>query len=237
MKSNFKEKKPYYLIIARKVIFWLVTLILGMAILFLFINKDANKGRIIFTIVQLIGMLFVLNIPQFIKDKYHFEIPNLFDFILITFAFCGFILGDVFNFYGKIPYWDSILHTFSGVVIAYIGFIVIDYLDKEYTIPVSVSPLFMCIIVVCVALAAGAIWEIGEYTVDDIFHTNNQQYMKSTRATLYDEDDIPFQGHEALNDTMKDLILDLGGAVVVGSIAYASMKKKKKNNSSPKSQK
>ncbi len=84
MKSNFKEKKPYYLIIARKVIFWLVTLILGMAILFLFINKDANKGRIIFTIVQLIGMLFVLNIPQFIKDKYRFEIPNLFDFILIS---------------------------------------------------------------------------------------------------------------------------------------------------------
>lgn len=72
-----------------------------------------------------------------------------------------------------------------------------NFLDKEYTIPLSVSPLFMSLVVVSVALAIGAVWEIGEYTVDDIFHTNNQQYMKSTRATLYDEEDIPLEGHEA----------------------------------------
>ena len=198
MKASLKEKKPYYLIIARKIIFYLVMFMLIGAMVLLLTRKNANKGRLIFTMVQLVGMLFVLRIPQFIQDKYHFTIPNLLDFVLITFAFSGFILGDVFNFYGKIPYWDSILHTFSGVVIAYVGFIVIEYLDKEYTIPLSVSPLFMSLIVVSVALAIGAVWEIGEYTVDDIFHTNNQQYMASTRATLYDEEDIPLQGHEAL---------------------------------------
>lgn len=101
MKSSIKEKKPYYLIIARKVIFWLVTIMLGIAVLLLFTRKDANKGRIIFTMVQLIGMLFVLRIPQFIKNKYHFQIPNMLDFILIAFAFSGLILGDVFNFYGR----------------------------------------------------------------------------------------------------------------------------------------
>ena len=178
--------------------------------------------------VQLIGMLFVLRIPQFIKNKYHFQIPNMLDFILIAFAFSGLILGDVFNFYGRFPYWDSILHTFSGIVIAYVGFIVIEFLDKEYTIPLSVSPLFMSLIVVSVALAIGAVWEIGEYTVDDIFHTNNQQYMKSTRATLYDEEDIPLEGHEALNDTMKDLMLDLAGAIVVASIEYKKIESKQK---------
>lgn len=228
MKSQFKEKKPYYLIIARKIIFWLVSLMLGIAIFLLLTRKDANKGRIIFTMVQLIGMLFVLRIPQFIKNKYDFQIPNLLDFILISFAFSGLILGDVFNFYGKIPYWDSILHTFSGVVIAYVGFIVIEFFDKEYTIPLSVSPLFMSVIVVSVALAIGAVWEIGEYTVDDIFHTNNQQYMQSTRATLYDDEDIPLQGHDALDDTMKDLMLDLAGAIVVASIEYKKIEHKQK---------
>ena len=137
-------------------------------------TRENNKGRLIFTIVQLLAMLFVLRIPAFIQEIYHFKIPYLLDFVLITFAFSGFILGDVFNFYGRIPYWDSVLHAFSGVVIAYVGFIVIEYLDKEFTIPLSVSPLFMSLIVVSVALAIGAIWEIGEYTVDDIFHTNNQ---------------------------------------------------------------
>ncbi|MFR7592219.1 MAG: hypothetical protein ACLUVC_12290 [Longibaculum sp.] len=228
MKASLKEKKPYYLIIARKIIFYLVMFMLIGAMVLLLTRKNANKGRLIFTMVQLVGMLFVLRIPQFIQDKYHFTIPNLLDFVLITFAFSGFILGDVFNFYGKIPYWDSILHTFSGVVIAYVGFIVIEYLDKEYTIPLSVSPLFMSLIVVSVALAIGAVWEIGEYTVDDIFHTNNQQYMASTRATLYDEEDIPLQGHEALNDTMKDLMLDLGGAIVVAGLEYKKIEKKQK---------
>lgn len=228
MKSSFKEKKPYYLIIARKVIFWLVLLIFGIAIWLLLTKDDVNKGRIIFTMVQLVGMLFVLRIPQFIKDKYHFEIPNLLDFFLISFAFSSLILGDVFNFYGKIPYWDSILHTLSGVLIAYIGFIIIEFLDKEYTIPLSVSPLFMCMIVVSVALAIGAVWEIAEYTVDDIFKTNNQQYMQTTRSTLYNEEDVPLQGHEALADTMKDLMLDLGGAVSVAMIEYKHIEKKQK---------
>lgn len=228
MKTKLKERKPYYLIIARKFIFWSVVLMLMIAVFLLFTRKDANKGRLIFTMVQLIAMLFVLRIPKFIQELYHFEIPHLLDFVLISFAFCGFILGDVLNFYGKIPYWDSILHTFSGVVIAYIGFIVIQYLDKEYTIPLSVSPLFMSLIVVSVALAIGAIWEIGEYTVDDIFHTNNQQYMESTRSTLYDENDIPLQGHEALNDTMKDLMLDLAGAIGVACIEYRKLEKKQK---------
>ena len=125
--------------------------------------------------------------------------------------------------------WISILHTFSGVVIAYVGFIVIQYHDQEYRIPLSVSPLFMSLIVVCVALAIGAIWEIGEYTVDDIFKTNNQQYMETTRSTLYDEDDIPLQGHEALNDTMKDLMLDLAGAIGVACIEYVKLEKKQKS--------
>lgn len=229
MKTKLKEKKPYYLIIARKLIFWSVVLMLGIAVFLLFTRTGDNKGRLIFTIVQLVAMLFVLRIPKFIQDIYHFEIPHLLDFILITFAFSGFILGDVLNFYGRIPYWDSILHTFSGVVIAYVGFIVIQYLDQEYRIPLSVSPLFMSLIVVCVALAIGAIWEIGEYTVDDIFKTNNQQYMETTRSTLYDEDDIPLQGHEALNDTMKDLMLDLAGAIGVACIEYVKLEKKQRS--------
>ena len=228
MKTKLKEKKPYYLIIARKLIFWSVVLMLGIAVLLLFTRTGDNKGRLIFTIVQLVAMLFVLRIPKFIQDIYHFEIPHLLDFILITFAFSGFILGDVLNFYGRIPYWDSILHTFSGVVIAYVGFIVIQYLDQEYRIPLSVSPLFMSLIVFFFPWAIGAIWEIGEYTVDDIFHTNNQQYMESTRSTLYDEDDIPLQGHDALNDTMKDLMLDLAGAIGVACIEYRKLEKKQK---------
>jgi len=234
MKEKIKEKKPYYLIIARNIIFWIVVILLFLAIIVLLFKEDADKYRILFTMVQFIAMLFVLKLPNFIKKRYNITIPNQLDFILIIFAFSGFILGDVFDFYGKIPIWDSLLHTLSGIIIAYVGFIIIDFLDKEYTIPISVSPLFMSFLVISTALAIGAAWEIGEYLIDDIFHTNNQQYMETTRGTLYKQDDVPLQGHEALNDTMKDLMLDLAGAIAVATIEYKKLEKKQKEGSTKK---
>jgi hypothetical protein len=230
MKEKLKEKKPYYLIIARKTIFWLVMIMLIGEIAVLIFKDGIDRYRVIFTMVQLIAMLFVLRVPQFILNKFHFQIPYLLDFILVVFAFCAFILGDVFDFYNQFPFWDSLLHTFSGIIIAYICFLIVRHLDKEYTIPISISPMFICIIVVCVALALGAGWEICEYISDDIFNTNSQQYMASTDSTLYNEKDIPLAGHEALQDTMKDLMLDLAGALVVATIGYQDLEKKRKKD-------
>ena len=131
MKTSLKEKKPYYLTLTRKFIFYLVILLLAIVVLKLIFDDSASKGRLVFYIGQFLAMLIVLRISQFIEIKFNFKVPYLLDFSLITFAFCGFILGDVFNFYGKFPIWDSILHTFSGVLIAYIGFIIIQYLDQS----------------------------------------------------------------------------------------------------------
>ena len=227
MKETLKEKKPYYLTLTRKFIFYLVSLLLAYVIIRLIFDENARTGRLLFYIAQFVGMLIVLRLSKFIEDRFHFKVPYLLDFSLITFAFCGFILGDTFDFYGKFPIWDSILHTFSGILIAYVGFIVIRYLDQEYRIPLSISPMFMSVIVVSVALSLGAMWEIGEYLVDDITGANNQQYMATTRGTLYSKEDQPLLGHEALKDTMKDLMLDLAGAVFVASVGYHQLQKRK----------
>ena len=65
--NKLKEENPINLIIARKFIFWLVVLMLGIA-LYLLLTRENNKGRLIFTIVQLLAMLFVLRIPAFIQE-------------------------------------------------------------------------------------------------------------------------------------------------------------------------
>ena len=83
--------------------------------------------------------------------------------------------------------------------------------------------ILIYIFVASFSLAAGAFWELCEYTTDDIFMTNNQQYMASTRGTIITKNDVPLVGHAALTDTMKDLALDLAGALVV--IAYECSKK------------
>lgn len=208
-----------------KVIKWIIrTLTLAMlvaAVVFLFIVDDPKKQRrLVFSIVQLGLMMLVIILPKRLKEYLNFKVPLTLETALNVFAFCGFILGDVFNFYKKIPIWDSLLHAFSGVLLAYVGFVLIDYFVKRESIDVHMSRAFVCISVVLFSLAVGALWEIGEYVADDIFGTNNQQYMETTRGTLYGEKDVPLKGHEALKDTMKDLILDLAGAAVIATVEY-----------------
>lgn len=197
-----------------------LTMLIG-AIVCLFIVDDNKKiRRLIFSIIQLLLMMGIIVLPERLKDKIGLKIPIMLETSLTVFAFCGFVLGDVFDFYRKFPIWDSILHTFSGVILAYLGFVLIDYFVKRDSINLYMGHMYICVSVVLFSLSLGALWEIGEYLVDDIFGTNNQQYKKSTRGTLYGEKDEPLQGHEALNDTMKDLMLDLAGATAVGTVEY-----------------
>ena len=223
-----ETKSTKRLKIIKTIICTLTMIMLIAAIVFLFIVDDSKKiRRLIFSIVQLLLMMGIIILPDYLKDKLGLKIPIMLETSLTIFAFCGFVLGDVFDFYKKIPVWDSILHAFSGIILAYVGFVLIDYFVKRDSINLSMGHMYICVSVVLFSLALGAIWEIGEYLVDDIFGTNNQQYMKSTRGTLYGKEDEPLLGHEALNDTMKDLMLDLAGASIVGVVEYLKEDRRK----------
>lgn len=71
----------------------------------------------------------------------------------------------------------------------------------------------------CFALAMGAVWEIYEFTMDSVFGTNMQKYMLDNGTALI--------GQAALQDTMKDIIVDAIGALVMSTIGYISLKYKK----------
>lgn len=227
---NYSTKRLKFI---KSVITILTLAMLIVAIITIFIANDAKIiRRTIFSLVQLVLMMGVIILPEKLKERWELKIPIALETALTVFAFCGFILGDVFNFYKRIPIWDSILHMFSGVLLAYIGFVLIDYFVKKESINISMGHIYICISVILFSLSLGALWEIGEYIVDDIFKTNNQQYMKSTRGTLYNKTDEPLVGHDALKDTMKDLILDFSGAAIVATVEYAKeYYNKRKENS------
>ena len=69
------------------------------------------------------------------------------------------------------------------------------------------------------SLALGAVWEIYEFTMDSVFGTNMQKYMLDNGTALI--------GQAALQDTMKDIIVDAIGALVMSTIGYISLKYKK----------
>lgn len=123
------------------------------------------------------------------------------------------------SFYYAVPYWDTILHTMSGAMLGALGFSMIAIFNNAERIPLNLSPVFIAVFAFCFALAMGAVWEIYEFTMDSVFGTNMQKYMLDNGTALI--------GQAALQDTMKDIIVDAIGALVMSTIGYISLKYKK----------
>ena len=118
------------------------------------------------------------------------------------------------------------LHGISGVMLGIVGYGLINVFNRIQGNAVKYSPLFVSVWVVCFALALGALWEIIEFITDGLFGLNSQQFLVGTGTF---DTTVPLEGHEALRDTMQDLMLDLFGSLVIAVVGYFDMKKLHRN--------
>lgn len=143
-----------------------------------FIFRDGVKfGRIILIAVTVLAMLIFCK-KSFLKKS------STAYFVILGFIFISMYLANVWNWYG-IPKYDKILHTFSGAIIAVIGYILYIYLfgdDNSSKIKKSAPIVF----VIAFSTAAAGVWEIWEFTTDTLFGLCAQ--------------------NNSLNDTMWDII-------------------------------
>ena len=54
--------------------------------------------------------LVLLFAPLFIQNKYEITLPDSLEISIYLFIFSAEILGEINNFYGIIPHWDTCLH-------------------------------------------------------------------------------------------------------------------------------
>lgn len=226
LRTRFRQNRPAKFI---RVIFWITLLMFVSSIVSIWLNDDQQvKSRMVFNAVSCFFMLVLLVLPVFVKKFFNIRIPHVILVIYVIFAFSGIILGDVINFFDKFKYWDSLLHFSSGILLASLGFILINTLNKADSVSLRLSPIFVSVSVFCFALALGAIWEIIEYACDDLFGTSMQTFLSSTGGSVADENAVYLVGHEALKDTMWDLILDAGGALIIAVYGYIQLIHEKK---------
>jgi hypothetical protein len=83
------------------------------------------------------------------------------------------------------------------------------------------SDWFMAFFSFCFAIMLDTIWEIIEFAIDEIFDLNMQQYNLPDGTVLI--------GRLALVDTMKELIVDILGALLISIIGYMVLKKRRNN--------
>lgn len=167
-------------------------------------------------LLQCISGIIVMFIPSAVERRLRIDIPNKMEVMYFIFLYCAIYLGEVRNFYYTIPYWDSILHAFSGAMLGALGFSFVSYFNDMEVLETHLSPFFVALFAFCFALSAGAVWEIYEFSVDSMFGTNMQKFILADGTVLI--------GQAALRDTMKDLIVDALSALAVTVIGYYSVK-------------
>jgi len=193
------------------------------------VNDDPiTKKEVIEALSKRIELLFwsvvtlVLTfLPDYIESK-NIHLPYLLEIIIVVFIFAGIFVSVRFELYNYVFWWDDMLHTLSGVIIGFIGFIIIYKINGKYSM--NVSPLLVAVFAFTFAMTMGVIWEIFEFAMDVFFGTTMQSWdLPDTMAMM----GRPFQG-SGLRDTMTDLIVNSVGAFVTSVICYFLYKREKR---------
>lgn len=200
--------------------------------------------------------LILLFAPIFIQHKFEITLPNGLEIAIYLFIFAAEILGEINNFYGTIPHWDTMLHTINGFLATAVGFSLIDLLNKNSK-SFNLSPFYLCLVAFCFSMTIGVLWEFFEYSCDKflLFDTqkdtivdtvssvminpdgkNKAIVLKDIKSTvIYDIDGNILQVIDGgyldigINDTMKDLIVNFVGAIVFCFFGYFALTRDKNN--------
>ncbi len=175
------------------------------------------KSDYVLMLLQCLVGLLVMMVPSLIEHRFSIVIPSTMEILYFIFLYCAIYLGEVRNFYYLVPHWDTVLHAFSSAMLGILGFILVNTLNNVEQLKVSLSPVFVALFAFCFALSAGALWEVYEYSFDGLLSLNMQKFAL--------EDGTLLTGHQALSDTMKDIIVDALSALFTSVIGYSSLKK------------
>lgn len=189
-------------------------------IVYLWHQLDVTPNALFFCAIQYVVILAILTIPVLLRKRFMIHIPLLITVVCALFGFVTMIMGDGLNFYGRFNWWDSVLHLFSGSVLAFVGLWIISIMFENSSQVVLRNKTFIAFYVLLFGLSCGAVWEVCEYAYDAIAGTNTQQFMATTTASIVSAEDVPLCGHEALRDTMGDMILNLVGSLLVAIFVF-----------------
>lgn len=210
-----------------------------LTIVFAFLEKDYSS---VFTSFL---ALLLFTIPDLVHNKFNIKLPTVLESVIYVFIFSAQILGEVKNFYETFIYWDTLLHTINGFIFAGIGFSLFELLNRSSKAKIFLSPIYISVVAVLFSVSIGTFWEFFEYTGDNIAKSDMQkdvlineiytvslsdknkverfENIKNTVITLDNGEIITIEGGYldiGLRDTMKDMIVNLVGALVFAVFGY-----------------
>lgn len=219
-------------------------LVILMMILQIFNRNYENVFLCVLTLVLLL-------IPSLIQINLKIELPTALEITILVFIFAAEILGEIQSYYIKFLFWDTVLHTINGFLMAAIGFALVDILNRSKKFSIQLSPVFLAIVAFCFSMTIGVIWEFFEYGMDQFFGLDMQKdtVIQGFSSVLLDptKSNIPVPVQDitevlvngrnlglggyldiGLIDTMNDLFVNFVGAVLFSIIGYFYVKSRGK---------
>lgn len=219
-------------------------LVILMMILQIFNRNYENVFLCVLTLVLLL-------IPSLIQINLKIELPTALEITILVFVFAAEILGEIQSYYIKFPFWDTVLHTINGFLMAAIGFALVDILNRSKKFSIQLSPVFLAIVAFCFSMTIGVIWEFFEYGMDQFFGLDMQKdtviqgfssvLLDPTKSNIpvpvQDITEVLINGRDlglggyldiGLIDTMNDLFVNFVGAVLFSIIGYFYVKSRGK---------
>ena len=236
-----KPKKSHLSRLRARGAVYIVLLVLVVAVLVArLIDRDY------YAVFLCVLTLLLFNIPRFVDRRLNVKLPNALETIILLFIFAAEILGEIGSFYTHISWWDTMLHTINGFLMAAIGFALIDILNNSPKFHISLSPLFVAFVAFCFSMTVGVVWEFFEFAMDSLTATDMQKdYLVTAFSSVelnpsglndpirlngISETIIRHSGGEyvveggyldiGVVDTMKDMIVNCIGAVAFSVIGY-----------------
>ena len=250
MKDKFKKrrevmKRAIHMEIREHKSSFVVYMVLRIMVILMMILQIFNKNYENVFLCILTLLLFI--VPSFIQVNLKIELPTALEITILVFIFAAEILGEIQAYYIKFPFWDTVLHTINGFLMAAIGFALADILNRSKKISFQLSPAFLAIVAFCFSMTIGVIWEFFECGMDLFFGFDMQKDTivnsissvmldptgGNTPTAIHNITDVMVNGKSlglggyldiGLLDTMKDLFVNFIGAVVFSVIGYFYVK-------------
>jgi hypothetical protein len=143
--------------------------------------------------------LLITFLPLLFQSWAGIRIPRGFTAAIIFFTVATIFLGEVGDFYERFWWWDIALHTGSAIGFGMIGAVMTLMLVRGNRLTTSAG--LTALFAFTFGVAIGALWEIFEFAMDQIFGLNMQK--------------------SGLIDTMYDLIVNCVGAAIGALAGYA----------------
>jgi hypothetical protein len=151
-------------------------------------------------------IIMVLLAPELFRNRMDIVIPAEFHVVAVIFILASLYLGEIQQFYQLIWWWDMALHGSAGLLMGVFGFLLVYILNENPRVELQMKPGFIALFAFFFSISIGTVWEIFEFSADQLFGFNMQKEM--------------FGDESGLTDTMWDMIINAVGAAMISLFGW-----------------